>query len=305
MIMEGHISHNLSTNSSKLKLWASRSDSGIIYLCYCVPPYIEGLRLLLTYITDKFRMGRPQFIAVMLVILLGITALGELAKGTSLEDPAEETLQTGFDSEEEKEMDLDTQDWDDEFEGTPTLRVLNDDNFEHDTQAATGQTTGIWLVLFWSHHSVPSRNAEATLLQVYTQMRHSHLLIAAVNVSSNPRTVQRFDIQKVPVLILFRERRMYTYKGHWAVMNIIKFVKGGYESVTAETVPKEITYSDQLLETLSLYYQAIITYLANRPGILAGVGSTLAMCGYLRTKRWLMRRQLNNAAKGRPRKRVD
>ncbi|KAL3675209.1 hypothetical protein R1sor_025157 [Riccia sorocarpa] len=250
-------------------------------------------------------MGRSKFIAVMLVTLLQIGTLGELAMGSSGEQTDEVTLQTGMDSEEDTDRDLGTQEWDDEFEGTPTLRVLTDDNFEHDTQAATGQTTGIWLVLFWSHHSLPSRNAEATLLQVYTQMRHSHLLIAGVNVSSNPRTVKRFNIEKVPVLILFRDRRMYTYQGHWAVMNIIRFVKSGYQSVTSETVPKEITYYDELFETLLLHYQAIITYLANRPGILAGVGSTLAMCGYLRTKRWLMRRRLDTAAKGRPRKRVD
>jgi hypothetical protein len=27
---------------------------------------------------------------------------------------------------------------------TSGLKILNADNFEHDTQAATGQTTGVW-----------------------------------------------------------------------------------------------------------------------------------------------------------------
>ena len=31
-------------------------------------------------------------------------------------------------------------------------KILNDDNFEHDTQATTGATTGDWFVLFCDPH---------------------------------------------------------------------------------------------------------------------------------------------------------
>ncbi|BBN18166.1 hypothetical protein MPTK1_8g00250 [Marchantia polymorpha subsp. ruderalis] len=252
-------------------------------------------------------MGRSIFTAVALLFLLKSLVQFELGQAdkheTLVEDTLPETEMEGFAWKTKTRQE--NREWDDEFEGTPSLRVLTDDNFEHDTQAATGQTTGLWLVLFWTQPSVPCRDAEATLLQVFTKLKDGHLLVAGVNISANPRTVKRFSVHEVPLLLFFRDRHMYKYKGHWAAMNIINFVKEGYKSVSKEEVPKEITYYDELLETPLLYYHGIIVYLANRPGILAGVGSTLAMCGYLYTRKWLLKKKLETNDHANPRKRVD
>jgi len=35
------------------------------------------------------------------------------------------------------------------FGKAPTAIMLNDDNFEHETQAATGGSSGDWLILFY------------------------------------------------------------------------------------------------------------------------------------------------------------
>lgn len=115
----------------------------------------------------------------------------------------------------------------------PTVPViLHDQNFEHQTQASTGQTTGIWCVLFTAARSSDS-HADAmrlwarlasdedkevrspTLLgcEGSYALHHSHcscpfsqVIYALVDLDSNKQLAQRFNAVNIPSAVLLRDR---------------------------------------------------------------------------------------------------
>ncbi|CAM6085065.1 unnamed protein product [Calypogeia fissa] len=195
--------------------------------------------------------------------------------------------------------------WDDEFEEAPTVRGLDDRSFEHETQAATGQTTGSWLVLFTSSGCVTCGDVESTLLRVIPKLNGGLPIIAKVNISASPSTAKRFDVQKIPQLKLFRDRSMFSYGGQLSEASILSFIEDGWKGFDREVVPKELTFLDELQDKFWTFYRALIKYLANRPGILAGVGSMSAMAAYLFTKQFIIKKHTHRRPRGRPRKRAE
>jgi hypothetical protein len=76
---------------------------------------------------------------------------------------------------------------------------LNDSNFEHDTQASTGMTTGDWFVVFYKDSCV---NIEDTIEESSIKLT-GILLFAYVDLSSNPKLRERFklDENNLPIYI--------------------------------------------------------------------------------------------------------
>jgi hypothetical protein len=89
------------------------------------------------------------------------------------------------------------------------IAVLTDSNFEHDTQATTGSTTGRWLVLFHADNEAamhkmltsPSLDVSAeegdgdedkpTMVQALLE---TGVVVGTMDISSNPLTIQRLKI---------------------------------------------------------------------------------------------------------------
>lgn len=88
-------------------------------------------------------------------------------------------------------------------------RVLTDDNFEHTTQAATGQTTGVWFVSFCS----PSARACKELAGPWEELGRELLqaqppaFLSVVDPHASPALAKRFGIATLPTLLLFRDRK--------------------------------------------------------------------------------------------------
>lgn len=88
-------------------------------------------------------------------------------------------------------------------------RVLTDDNFEHTTQAATGQTTGVWFVSFCS----PSARACKDLAGAWEELGRELLqaqppvFLSTVDPHASPALARRFGISTLPTLLLFRDRK--------------------------------------------------------------------------------------------------
>jgi hypothetical protein len=87
------------------------------------------------------------------------------------------------------------------------IAVLTDSNFEHDTQATTGSTTGRWLVLFHAGTDAsirkmltsPSLDAsteqdQPTMVQALLE---AGVVVGTMDVSTNPLTIQRLKIPYV------------------------------------------------------------------------------------------------------------
>ncbi|GBF96518.1 hypothetical protein Rsub_09860 [Raphidocelis subcapitata] len=125
--------------------------------------------------------------------------------------------------------------------------------FEHDTQAATGQTTGHWLVLFVGGGSSPAQAAAerawdelAAGGEDEAPLEHT-ALFAKVDVGRHPEVGRRFGLSQaeLPAAILLRDRQMYRLPlplpeardacAHAAM----DFLAGGWQEADGEEVPPE------------------------------------------------------------------
>ena len=111
---------------------------------------------------------------------------------------------------------------------------LNESNFEHQTQASTGQTTGKWFVLF----SVSPAQNQA--LQDLAAAVEEGILVAQVDALKNRKLAIRFGIKYYPTMIFFAGGRMYTYRGSTtgeaAVEAMKTFVETRYKSMDGSIV---------------------------------------------------------------------
>eukprot|EP01059_Diplonema_ambulator_P022488 TRINITY_DN37793_c0_g1_i1.p1 TRINITY_DN37793_c0_g1~~TRINITY_DN37793_c0_g1_i1.p1 ORF type:complete len:209 (+),score=61.09 TRINITY_DN37793_c0_g1_i1:40-666(+) len=118
------------------------------------------------------------------------------------------------------------------------VRVLTDSNFEHDTQAAGGATTGAWFVLFYAPWCGWCKRIMPDWEQLATDVKQE-LTIAKVDATSSLLTSSRFDVQAFPTLILFADNKMYKYEGQRSYEDLLKFALGGYKDAAWNPVPPE------------------------------------------------------------------
>merc|ERR1719330_2063910 len=98
-------------------------------------------------------------------------------------------------------------------DGKKKLMRLNDENFEHETQAATGSTTGSWFVHFCAKHIKRCKAGRAALLKIDEELREEYI-IPAYGMKEDSRWLwKRFEIEEVPITILFHKGWFYRYEG--------------------------------------------------------------------------------------------
>jgi len=144
-------------------------------------------------------------------------------------------------------------------------KVLTDVNFEHDTQASTGQTTGIWLVRFCSPKAVSNWCVDG-FVQYWADLCEDlleghHILTGTVDVSKNLKLAKRFDS---PILdasgvqfALFKDGGMYLSEAE--TVDAVDFTKDevkawvleGYASGILQEVPPEPTFAEALKEKMA------------------------------------------------------
>ena len=72
-------------------------------------------------------------------------------------------------------------------------KVLTDSNFEHDTQATSGHTTGDWFLMFCDKESCNQGHLD-TWDDLYGRLR-GKATVAYVDLDQSPKTKERFDVQ--------------------------------------------------------------------------------------------------------------
>lgn len=94
---------------------------------------------------------------------------------------------------------------------------LTDENFEHLTQASSGQTTGKWLVNFSSPtcpHCVslyPTYKQLSETLMTTEEHKQSGVIVALVDSGKNPKLLQRFSVNSFPTLLYFADQSMFQF----------------------------------------------------------------------------------------------
>ena len=97
---------------------------------------------------------------------------------------------------------------------------LDEKNFEHLTQAATGATSGDWLVKFCKASVTRCTRVESTWARLAVQLTASReekglprINVASVDTSESAWLTKRFGITSVPVVLLFKGGVMYSFHG--------------------------------------------------------------------------------------------
>lgn len=134
------------------------------------------------------------------------------------------------------------------------LRSLNEENFEHLTQASSGATTGDWLVAFTGKAFQDDLATQLALDTIASEYKHQ-LSVALVDINSNPKLAKRLKVDASPsktlILRYFRLEKMYFYEFDKINFKTLKtFVTGGFRNVKAMKVPGEPTPFDQLVENI-------------------------------------------------------
>ncbi|XP_006826113.1 protein disulfide-isomerase-like, partial [Saccoglossus kowalevskii] len=141
-------------------------------------------------------------------------------------------------------------------------KSLTDDSFEHLTQAATGATTGDWLVLFLDHNQEESLMLIPTL-EAAAEVLKNKVNVATVDVIQEPFLAERFEVDETPSGALtvtfgrglpayskplfhcFRLGRMYGFHlPQFDVSSVVSFATGWYKNSRAipVAVPKSPFY---------------------------------------------------------------
>jgi hypothetical protein len=113
---------------------------------------------------------------------------------------------------------------------------LTEANFEHETQASTGQTTGKWFVLF----SVSSFQ-DTVLEDLMASNLKEDILLAKVNAVEQEHVALRFGIRFYPTFLFFANQRMYEYKGPNTVDAIKTFLESRYKTMDGSIVPAPLS----------------------------------------------------------------
>ena len=110
---------------------------------------------------------------------------------------------------------------------------LDEQNFEHLTQAATGATSGDWLVLFCKESVARCQKVTTNWQKVATTLAASReakglprINVARVDTSQSSWLRKRFGIQSVPLVLLFKGGVMYSFHGGgFSVERLVSFAE--------------------------------------------------------------------------------
>jgi protein disulfide-isomerase-like protein len=166
--------------------------------------------------------------------------------------------------------------------------VLTDVDFESTTQAATGQTTGKWLVKMYAPWCGHCKSLAPTWQDLAGKLkaRSSAVNVAKVDLTANPQLSKRFRPRSYPHLVFFGgDGKMYQYKGGRTLEALEAFAKAADANEYASSdalggameVPPPASALDKILSGLGLPHlqediEHILHLRKTAAGILLGGG---------------------------------
>jgi len=147
----------------------------------------------------------------------------------------------------------------------PKVKHLTDDNFEHDTQATSGATTGDWLLLFTREGCGEPCQDVLPYVHTVSSLLSDQLTVAVLNREEGqaPTTTRRLGVTVFPAVILIRKGKMYRLSSGTITTDELKsFALGGYAEADAEDIPP---VKSELTDT----YQAWVDWCRENPGTLS------------------------------------
>lgn len=130
-----------------------------------------------------------------------------------------------------------------------SVHTLSDENFEHLTQAATGATTGDWLVMFVRSDCNSCVQLQPTIEGVAAVLKNKINVAVVERDIGGGQTTRRFGVKSFPSLILFRQGRLYRYMLPLVDATTLEhFASDGFRNARGENVPHPKTPFDDFTE---------------------------------------------------------
>lgn len=135
----------------------------------------------------------------------------------------------------------------------PEVVSLNDESFEHQTQASTGATTGSWLIMMGMATGCPACSTLKPMFEELGQdetLYDNSIVLGSVDVNESPLTAMRFGIQTIPALLYVHKKKLYRFPAdvERSVDSMKEFVLEHYDKSPAEGIPPPPAAVDQLLD---------------------------------------------------------
>ena len=118
--------------------------------------------------------------------------------------------------------------------------TLNANNFEKETQANSGATTGDWMIKFYAPWCGHCKKLAPIWEEVATRLV-GEINVAKVDGSQDRSLSTRFDIKGFPTVLFLRQGKVYKFRGPRTADNLVEFAQGGYQNneVESEDVPPQ------------------------------------------------------------------
>lgn len=166
------------------------------------------------------------------------------------------------------------------------VRVLTDSNFEQETQAVTGSTSGDWFVKFYAPWCGHCRKMAPAWEELATKLK-GQINVAHLDATTNPQTAKRFGIRGFPSLLFLKDGRMYEHKGSRSVEELYAFATGGWESTAGKPIPPVMSWFDWIKEEILSAIQQLRDMFIQSPVpllLLLGMGcfaSSMLTCFFI------------------------
>jgi hypothetical protein len=137
---------------------------------------------------------------------------------------------------------------------------LSDQTFEHQTQASTGQTTGNWLV--WFYTTGDDTIIEGEMPDEDFTSEHN-LVLATVHGVLAKETSKRFQLTEFPCFLYFSRRKMYKYTGDLTWDALTEFVRSVHEgTVDASELALDVPPPrSEFVKMVEVLHEARVTHM--------------------------------------------
>ena len=122
-------------------------------------------------------------------------------------------------------------------EGQNELLELNDSNFDSTIQNGNNNR---WLILFYlqtCYHCTRALDILNTTLELQEYENINNIKFASIEVSKNPKSSVRFNITKIPYIILVENKTMFELDSYVSEQKIFDFIQTNFTDVANDLKP--------------------------------------------------------------------
>ncbi|OQR80607.1 hypothetical protein ACHHYP_17421 [Achlya hypogyna] len=133
--------------------------------------------------------------------------------------------------------------------------------------AATGATTGDWLVEFYAPWCGHCKHL-APVFEDVAQELDGTINVAKVDVTANEGLGRRFEIKGFPTILFFHKGSVYEYNNERSKKALVDYATGGYASGFKKPVPAVPTLVDEALKHVQIIVSDLKTLLGTKKNAL-------------------------------------